>query len=77
MPFTDGDRRTWFDGILYFALLISVAVPLLSSGVHSDSLSQALPHNTSGLVDPTLLIAPMVLLVLNGLRDKTSSLLPG
>ena len=54
VPFTDGDRRTWFDGILYFALLISVAVPLLSSGVHSDSLSQALPHNTSGLVDPTL-----------------------
>jgi uncharacterized membrane protein YkgB len=71
VPFTDGDRRTWFDGILYFALLISVAVPLLSSGVHSDSLSQALPHNTSGLVDSTLLIAPMVLLVLNGLRDKT------
>ena len=70
MPFTDGDRRTWFDGILYFALLISVAVPLLSSGVHSESLSQALPHNTSGLVDPTLLIAPIVLLVLNGLRDK-------
>ena len=70
VPFTDGDRRTWFDGILYFALLISVAVPLLSSGVHSDSLSQALPHNTSGLVDPTLLIAPIVLLVLNGLRDK-------
>ena len=26
VPFTDGDRRTWFDGILYFALLISVAV---------------------------------------------------
>ena len=70
VPFTDGDRRTWFDGILYFALLISVAVPLLASGVHSDSLSQALPHNTSGLVDPTLLIAPIVLLVLNGLRDK-------
>ena len=71
VPFTDGDRRTWFDGILYFALLISVAVPLLASGVHSESLSQALPHNTSGLVDPTLLIAPIVLLVLNGLRDKT------
>ena len=71
VPFTDGDRRTWFDGILYFALLISVTVPLLASGVHSESLSQALPHNTSGLVDPTLLIAPIVLLVLNGLRDKT------
>ncbi len=71
VPFTDGDRRTWFDGILYFALLISVTVPLLASGVHSESLSHALPHNTSGLVNPALLIAPIVLLVLNGLRDKT------
>ncbi len=71
VPFTDGDRRTWFDGILYFALLISLAVPLLAPGVHSDSLSQALPHNTSGLVNPALLVAPIVLLVLNGLRDKT------
>jgi hypothetical protein len=71
VPFTDGDRRTWFDGILYFALLISLAVPLLAPGVHSDSLSQALPHNTSGLVNPALLVAPIALLVLNGLRDKT------
>ena len=39
VPFTDGDRRTWFDVILYFALLISLAVPLLAPGVHSDSLS--------------------------------------
>jgi len=29
------------------------------------------PDNTSGLVNPALLIAPIVLLVLNGLRDKT------
>ena len=29
VPFTAGDRRTWFDVVLYFALLISVAVPLL------------------------------------------------
>jgi Transmembrane protein of unknown function (DUF3556) len=31
----------------------------------------AVPDNTSGLVNPALLIAPIVLLVLNGLRDKT------
>ena len=37
----------------------------------SDALSAALPDNTSGLVNPALLIAPMVLLVLIGLRDKT------
>lgn len=71
VPFTNGDRRTWFDIVMYLALLASVAVPLLLPGVHSDSLSKALPHNTSGLVNPALLIAPMLLLVLIGLRDKT------
>ena len=71
VPFTNGDRRTWFDIGLYVALLVSLAVPLLSPAVHSDSLSKAVPDNTSGLVNPALLIAPIVLLVLNGLRDKT------
>jgi len=71
VPFTKGDRRNWFDIALYLALLVSVAVALLSPGVHSDSLSKALPHNTSGLVNPALLVAPMALLVLIGLRDKT------
>ncbi len=70
VPFTGGDRRTWFDVALYVVLLISVAVPLFSPGVHSDSLSAAMPGNTSGLVNPALLIAPIVLLVLMGLRDK-------
>ena len=71
VPFTNGDRRTWFDIAVYLALLVSLAVPLLSPGVHSDSLSNALPDNTSGLVNPALLIAPIALLVLIGLRDKT------
>jgi Transmembrane protein of unknown function (DUF3556) len=71
VPFTNGDRRTWFDVAVYVALLVSVAVPLLSPGMHSHSLSKAMPDNTSGLVNPALLIAPMVLLVLMGLRDKT------
>ena len=71
VPFTNGDRRTWFDIAVYLALLVSLAVPLLSPGVHSDSLSKALPHNTSGMVNPALLIAPIALLVLIGLRDKT------
>jgi Transmembrane protein of unknown function (DUF3556) len=71
VPFTNGDRRTWFDIVVYLALMISVAVPFVLPGVHSDSLSAALPSNTSGLVNPALLIAPMVLLVLIGLRDKT------
>ncbi|BBX20931.1 membrane protein [Mycolicibacter terrae] len=71
MPFTDGDRRTWFDVTVYLALLVSLAVALSAPGVHSESLSEALPDNTSGLVAPALLIAPIVLLVLIGLRDKT------
>jgi uncharacterized membrane protein YkgB len=70
VPLTSGDRRTWLDVGMYAALLISVAVALLSPGVHSDSLSRAMPANTSGLVDPRLLIAPIALLVLIGLRDK-------
>ncbi|HUH71768.1 MAG TPA: DUF3556 domain-containing protein [Mycobacterium sp.] len=70
VPFTDRDRRTWFDVGLYLALLVSLAVALLSPGVHSDSLSKALPHNTSGLVNPALIVAPIVLLVVVGLRDK-------
>ena len=71
VPFTGGDRRTWFDIGVYLALLVSLAAALLSPGVHSDALSKALPHNTSGLVDPALIIAPIALLVLIGLRDKT------
>src|SRR6201988_990101 len=71
VPFTDGDRRTWFDIVIYVALLASLAVPLVLPGVHSDSLSKAVPDNTSGVVNPALLIAPIALLVLIGLRDKT------
>ena len=71
VPFTDGDRRTRFDVAVYLALIAAVVLVLVSPGAHSDSLSNALPDNTSGLIDPALLIAPMVLLVLIGLRDKT------
>ncbi|HTX93468.1 MAG TPA: DUF3556 domain-containing protein [Mycobacterium sp.] len=70
VPFTAGDRRNRFDVAIYLALLVSLAIALLSPGVHTDSLSKALPHNTSGLVNPALLVAPIALLVLIGLRDK-------
>ncbi|MGP4049730.1 DUF3556 domain-containing protein [Streptomyces sp. 2A115] len=57
LPFTDGDRRTVVDVVLYLAflaaLLTAVAVP------------------TDGLVRPALLIAPIALYVACGLRDKT------
>lgn len=71
VPLTAGDRRTWFDVVVYLALIATLVTALLMPGVPSESLSKALPDNTSGLVDPALLVAPMVLLVLIGLRDKT------
>ncbi|MBF6101517.1 DUF3556 domain-containing protein [Nocardia cyriacigeorgica] len=71
VPGTNGDRRTWFDVVLYLALLVSLFVALVRPEVSSTSLSAALPDNTSGLVNPVLLVAPIALLILNGLRDKT------
>lgn len=67
VPFTAGDRRTFIDVVLYLALIVAVAVPLVRPGVPNP----ALPGDTSGLVDPVLVIPAIVLLVLNGLRDKT------
>ena len=70
VPLTAGDRRTPADVTLYLALIISVIVPLVMPGVHSGSLSAAVPGNTSGVVSPVLIAPVVVLLVLNGLRDK-------
>jgi len=71
VPFTAGDRRTVLDVALYVLLLASLVVAVAPPGVITPSLAAALPTNTTGLVDPVLLIAPIVLLVLVGLRDKT------
>jgi len=70
VPLTAGDRRTPVDVALYLALLVSLAVPLALPGVHSASLSAAVPGNTSGLVRPALIVPVIVLLVACGLRDK-------
>jgi uncharacterized membrane protein YkgB len=70
VPFTAGDRRTPADVALYLALIVSVIVPLVMPGVPSGSLSAAVPGNTSGVVSPLLIVPVVVLLVLNGLRDK-------
>ncbi len=59
VPLTAGNRRTWFDIALYGVLAAVVVAAMVS------------PPDGSGLVIPVLLIAPMVLLVLLGLRDKT------
>ncbi|WP_336157525.1 DUF3556 domain-containing protein [Amycolatopsis sp. VC5-11] len=71
VPFTAGDRRNGFDVLLYLAFLATLLTAVVLPGVPDAALSAALPGNTSGLVRPALLIAPIVLYVLNGLRDKT------
>jgi hypothetical protein len=71
VPFTSGDRRTAGDVLLYLVFLLSLLLAVALPGVRTASLTDALPGNTSGLVRPALLIAPIVLYVSNGLRDKT------
>ncbi len=71
VPFTAGNRRTRVDVALYLALLGTEIAALVPPGVYSDSLSEALPGNTSGLVNPVLVIPVITLLIVNGLRDKT------
>lgn len=71
VPFTDGDSRTVVDVGLYLGFIASLVVALVAPGRTTASLLEALPHNTSGLVRPALLIAPIVLYILCGLRDKT------
>ena len=71
VPGTDGDTRTVLDVVLYLALLASLLAAVVLPGAPSTSLSAVLPDNTSGLVAPWLVIAPIVLLILCGLRDKT------
>ncbi|MFE7201635.1 DUF3556 domain-containing protein [Pseudonocardia alni] len=71
VPGTDGDTRTLLDVVLYLGLVASLLTAVVLPGAPSASLSAVLPDNTSGLVAPWLMIAPIVLLVLCGLRDKT------
>jgi hypothetical protein len=71
VPATAGDARTPLDVVLYLALLAALLLPVVLHGVPNASLSAMLPANTSGLVAPGLVIAPLVLLALVGLRDKT------
>ncbi|MGV9720341.1 DUF3556 domain-containing protein [Nocardia beijingensis] len=71
VPFTGGDTRTVGDVLLYLAFVATLLAAIALPGVPSASLAAALPDNTSGLVNPALLAAPIVLYVLCGLRDKT------
>ncbi|GAB2977488.1 DUF3556 domain-containing protein [Nocardioides montaniterrae] len=67
VPFTGGTRRTPFDAVLYLAYLASLVVALVLPGVQ---YGDPLPHAAGGVVGHTAMIAPIVLFVLLGLRDK-------
>lgn len=71
VPGTAGDTRTVLDVVLYLGLLASLLLAVVLPGRPTAALTAALPDNTSGLVAPWLMIAPVVLVVLCGLRDKT------
>ncbi|MFF5035356.1 DUF3556 domain-containing protein [Nocardia salmonicida] len=71
VPFTNGDSRTTVDVVLYLGFLASLVIAVVAPGRTTAALLEALPDNTSGLVRPVLLIAPIVLYILCGLRDKT------
>jgi hypothetical protein len=69
VPMTNGDSRTIVDVALYVGFLATMLTAIVVPGHHSNSLSAVMPHNHSGLIRPGLLIAPMVLILLIGLRD--------
>ncbi|MBA3741867.1 DUF3556 domain-containing protein [Sporichthya sp.] len=69
VPGTNGDSRTIVDVGLYLAFLATMLLAIVVPGKDSGSLNAVLPDNEAGLIRPALLIAPMVLIVLIGLRD--------
>ncbi|GAA4394955.1 DUF3556 domain-containing protein [Tsukamurella soli] len=74
IPGTNGDRRTVFDIAVYLLMLISLVVGIVLPGHQISDFGAAMARlgldASHGLVSPAALIAPIVLLVLIGLRDK-------
>ncbi len=64
VPGTNGDTRTVLDVALYAGFLLAMLAAMVLPGVRQSEISAV-------LVNPVLMIAPVVLLVLVGLRDKT------
>lgn len=74
VPGTNGDTRTLFDVAVYLGFLASLLALVVRPGQVTESLANALPANTSGLVSPTVSLVAVALLVVLGLRDKTAFL---
>jgi len=70
VPFTAGDRRTPFDVAAYVALLASLVALMVVDGSPTDDLAAVLPGAEAGLLPPWLLLVPVALLAVIGLRDK-------
>ncbi|MFT4126339.1 MAG: DUF3556 domain-containing protein [Gordonia sp. (in: high G+C Gram-positive bacteria)] len=75
IPGTNGDRRTVADVAIYVLMLVSLVVGMVLPGVGSTAFSEGMARvgldTSAGLIRPTVMIAPIVLLILIGLRDKT------
>ncbi|GAA2098416.1 DUF3556 domain-containing protein [Brevibacterium salitolerans] len=70
VPGTDGFTRTSGDVLLYALLLVSFLVPIVLPGRPGAEVAAHFPADRGPLIDPVLMVAPLVLLVLLGLRDK-------
>lgn len=70
VPFTAGDRRNRVDALLYLALLASLVLLLALPGGDDAGEIAAIGPN-AGLLPAAAVIAPIVLLIACGLRDKT------
>ncbi|HVE25549.1 MAG TPA: DUF3556 domain-containing protein [Sporichthya sp.] len=74
VPFTAGSKRTIVDVALYVGFLATLLLAICVPGKDDSTMLEALPGDDAGLVAPGLLIAPMVLIVLLGLRDSVAFL---
>jgi hypothetical protein len=69
VPFTDGDRRTVGDVVLYLAILATLVASLVLPSVSTTQLDRLDPGN-AGLVNPVVIFVLIGLLVVMGFRDK-------
>ncbi|WGP06577.1 DUF3556 domain-containing protein [Bacillus subtilis] len=70
VPGTNGFNRTIVDVVLYALLLVATFVPIVMPGSPGATVASNYPEGFGNLVSPVMMIAPLVLLALVGLRDK-------
>lgn len=70
LPFTGGNRRSVSDVALYVGLLASLLVLMCTTGEGTRNLASLEPGVHGGLLPIGLLLIPVALLVVLGLRDR-------